>query len=142
MRRGSTSKQWGEDRLLFKTGRCTIKAAEFMQATMVEEEQRVFIAIDKSTAHGTYNNRSFGLAPSVCLFFVQVCTSGWDYESYVWKPVQQACFKITALAELNWMTYGLLIAYLNQLLLLLLLLNTHSYKDAFDQQGIIISTKK
>lgn len=36
-----------------------------MQATMVEEEQRVFIAIDKSTAHGTYNNRSFGLAPSV-----------------------------------------------------------------------------
>lgn len=38
-----------------------------MQATMVEEEQReFFIAIDESTAHGTYNNdRSFGLALSV-----------------------------------------------------------------------------
>ena len=75
---------------------------------------RVFIAIDKSTAHGTYNNRSFGLAPSV---FVRVCTSGWDYEFDAWQPVQQACFKITALAELNWMTYGLwsCIAYLNLL---------------------------
>lgn len=62
---GEHLKHWVKRRLLFKTGRCTIKAAEFMQATMVEEEQRVFIAIDESTAHGTYNNRSFGLAPSV-----------------------------------------------------------------------------
>lgn len=96
-----------------------------MEATMVEEEQRVFIAIDESTAHGTYNDRSFGLALSVC-------TSGWDYESDQTECVTTCStgqhFKITAFAELNWMTYDLYIAYLNELFFV----NTHSYKDAFD----------
>lgn len=74
----------------------------FLQAAMLEEEQRVFIAIAKWTAHG----RSFGHTPSV---YAQVFTSGWNYES-VRKPVQQAflnILKTAALAELNWMTYGL-----------------------------------
>lgn len=101
---------------------------------------RVFIAIDESTTHGTYYFRSFGLAPSV---LVQVCASEWDYESD--RTVCERLFnrlvirlKISALAELIGVTNGLwsCIAYSN-----CFMSSTHSYKDDFDQRGII-STKK
>lgn len=102
---------------------------------MLEEEQRVFIAIENSTAHGTYNNGSFGLAPSA---YVQLCTSGWDYE-FDRKECEENLFNRPVLKSLllqNWIEWPM--AYN---IFKLFFLNTHSYKDAFDQQGII-STKK